>query len=114
METVKRLSCRQKGKTSSGGKIKKESDEGIRNQAKRHLSAGSTPALLDVSDFKILQQKTYTVTHTDASKSTTVFTPTTRTSLQHRATSHVSVSEGDLVSMSGFLHRAAEGSAKET
>jgi hypothetical protein len=53
------------------------------------------------------------LTHADASKTKTQFT-LTRTLLQRLATPHGTLSEGDLVSVSGFLHRAEQGSAAET
>ena len=106
-------SCPAQGKKADGSAIKKTSDAGLRNQAKRHLPAGSSPLLVDVADFKTLQQDTDTLTHIDSTKHKATFEPT-RTLLQHLAVSKGTVSEGDFVSVSGFLHRAMDGSSEET
>jgi hypothetical protein len=101
------------GKTSSGGKISKTSDAGLRNLAKRHLPGGTSPTSVEVAEFKTLQQDIDALTHADAATKKTAFTPT-RTLLQQLSTSHSTLSEGDLVGVSGFLHRAENGSAAET
>jgi hypothetical protein len=106
-------SCPPWGKTSSGGKISKTSDAGLRNLAKRHLPGGTSPTSVEVAEFKTLQQDIDALTHADAATKKTAFTPT-RTLLQQLSTSHSTLSEGDLVGVSGFLHRAENGSAAET
>jgi hypothetical protein len=106
-------SCPPWGKTPSGGKISKTSDAGLRNLAKRHLPGGTSPTSVEVAEFKTLQQDIDALTHADAATKKTAFTPT-RTLLQQLSTSHSTLSEGDLVGVSGFLHRAENGSAAET
>jgi len=106
-------SCPAQGKKADGSAISKTSDAGLLNQAKRHLPAGSSPLLLDVADFKTLQQDIDTLRHIDSTKHEAKF-ERTREQLQHLATSKEAVSEGDLVSVSGFLHHAMDGADDET
>ena len=108
---IDKKSCPPQGKTKSGVAISKTSDDGLRNQAKRHLPAGNQPVTLEVVDFKTLQDDANQITGVDAAKTKTKFTVTTRLHLQHLNTAHGTVSEGDLVQVDGFVTKAhPEGS----
>jgi hypothetical protein len=91
-----------KDKTGKLVKVKLASDEGLRNAAKRHLPAGTTPHLLSFADLTALQRDTDLKTGIDSSKHKAPFSPT-RLLLQHLQTTDATVSEGDFVSVAAFV-----------
>jgi hypothetical protein len=74
-----------------------DSDEGLRNEAKRHVPAAGTPRTLTLDDFARLQRDVG-----DASAHKTPFTPT-RAALHQLAIAGGEVSEGDLVQLVAFV-----------
>jgi hypothetical protein len=84
----------------------KEDDE-ARNRAKRFIAKNTTPVLLTVADFRQLQLDT----DPEASRVIRRFVP------RHLRDLHVAgrtVSEGDRVSLSGYLQRVEEGPNDES
>jgi hypothetical protein len=96
-----------KDKTGTLVRVKLASDEGLRNAAKRHLPAGTTPHLLSFADFAALQRDTDLKTGIDSSKHKAPLTPT-RLLLQHLQTTDAMVSEGDFVSLVAFVRDAQD------
>jgi hypothetical protein len=94
-------SCPPEGKTrdKTTGQLLKvplASDAGLRNAAKRHNPAGSTPHLLTLDDLRALQADVNQITGEDAAHHKATFAPT-RLQLQHLKVSDGTVSEGDFV-----------------
>jgi hypothetical protein len=93
---VDKASCPPTGSDKNGVALKKTSDGGLRNMAKRHVPAGQAPKTLDLADFEMLQADVSQKTGVDAAQKKSLFAPT-REALQHVNTAHGPVSEGDLV-----------------
>ena len=106
---IDKKSCPPQGKTKGGAAISKTSDDGLRNQAKRHLPGGTQPVSLEIVDFKTLQDGTNQITGVDAAKTKTKFTVTTRLHLQQLKTGDGTVSEGDLVQVLSGKDRGKQG-----
>jgi hypothetical protein len=104
-EAVDRPSCPAKGKSKLTGDRKK--DDEARNLAKRFVAKDTPPVLLSIADLKDLQHDT----DPQAAKHVQMFVP--RELTDKHAGTHI-VSEGDRVSVTGFLHRAEEGSNSES
>lgn len=93
---VDKKNCPPTGTDSNGVALKKTSDGGLRNMAKRHIPAGTSAATLDLADFAMLQADVDQKTGVDAAQQKSQFAPT-RDALQHLNTAHGMVSEGELV-----------------
>jgi hypothetical protein len=104
-EAVDDPSCPAEGKTSRTGAAKQ--DDELRNKAKRFIANNTPAVLLSLPDFKALQADT----DTDAVDHVHKVLPRNLTG--KHAGSHT-VSEGERVSVTGFLHRAENGSAAES
>ena len=104
-EAVDDPACPAEGHTNRTGDAKQ--DDELRNRAKRFIARATPPVLLSLDDFKALQADT------DADAANHVHKQLPRNLTGKHAGSHT-VSEGDRVSVTGFLHRAENGSAAES
>jgi hypothetical protein len=104
-EAVDDPSCPAEGHSNRTGRAKQDDD--LRNRAKRFIANATTPVVLSIADFKALQADT------DPNAANHVQKVLPRTLTNKHAGSHT-VSEGERVAVTGFLHRAEEGSAAES
>jgi hypothetical protein len=102
---VDKPSCPAEGKSKLKGDSKK--DDEARNLAKRFVAKSTTPVLLTIADLKALQHDT----DPNAADHTHKFLPRALDNLH--AGAHT-LSEGDRVALTGYLHRAEEGSNSES
>jgi hypothetical protein len=104
-EAVDDPSCPAEGHSNRTGPAKQ--DDELRNRAKRFIANVTTPVLLSVADFKSLQADT------DPDAANHVHKQLPRNLTNKQAGTHT-VSEGERVAITGFLHRAEEGSSAES
>jgi hypothetical protein len=98
---IDRASCPPVGKHNSSGKLVVyglKTDEGMRNEAKRHLPSGDTPVTLQLDDFAQLQKDVDDATGKDAATVKSKFAPT-RDVLRNLKVNGKTLSEGDLVQL---------------
>ncbi len=105
-EAVDRPSCPPEGTSHIASQLTQQDDE-LRNRAKRFIAADATPVLLSIDDFKALQADT----DPNAADHVKLFVP--RNLTEKHAGTHT-VSEGERVSVTGFLNRAQPGSNSES
>ncbi len=104
-EAVDTPTCPAEGQTNQTG-VAKQDDE-LRNRAKRFIANSTTPVILSIADFTSLQADT------DPNAASHVLKQVPRNLTNKHAGTHT-VSEGERVAVTGFLHRAEEGSAAES
>ncbi len=104
-EAVDDPSCPAEGHSNRTGPAKQ--DDELRNRAKRFIANVTTPVVLSIADFKALQADT------DPDAANHVHKQLPRSLTNKHAGTHT-VSEGERVAVTGFLHRAEEGSSAES
>ncbi len=104
-EAVDKPSCPPEGKSKL--KDDRKADDEARNLAKRYVAKDTPPVILSIADLKDLQADT------DPQASIGVHKVLPRELKQKHAGTHL-VSEGDRISVTGYLHRAEEGSNSES
>jgi hypothetical protein len=104
-EAVDNPSCPAEGTSHRTGDAKK--DDELRNRAKRFVAKQTAAVMLAVPDSEALQADT------DPDAADHIHKQLPRNLTNKHAGTHI-VSEGDRVSVTGFLHRAEEDSAAES
>jgi hypothetical protein len=104
-EAVDTPSCPAEGHNNQTG-VARQDDE-LRNRAKRFIANATTPVVLSIADFQSLQADT------DPNAANHIQRQVPRNLTNKHAGTHT-VNEGERVAVTGFLHRAEEGSAAES
>ena len=104
-EALLHVSCPAEGKPTLAGDAKRDAE--ARNRAKRFIAKNTAPVLLTIASLRQLQLET----DPNASHATRQLVPRHLRNLHAGA---LILSEGDRVSVTGYLHRAEEGSNSES